>query len=142
MSANERPICFRVQPIDGIEVLIQYGALFVRLDRRDVILSTAWHPIDGAQEAREVIEALAEAIGYVRGASAHTLRLIIDTPEGLRSIEVLDRFDKRESIEIYDALHGTDLRNIGDGKVWPDEGEDGDVPPADPDELKAWFGES
>ncbi len=71
-----------------------------------------------------------------------TVRMIIDTPEGLRSVEAPDKGDVWASIEAYDALHGTNLYGLDGGKVWPDDGAHGNVPPADPDEIKAWFGES
>lgn len=71
-----------------------------------------------------------------------TVRMIIDTPEGLRSVEAPDRSDVWASVEAYDALHGTNLYGLDEGRIWPDDGAHRNVPPADPDEIKAWFGES
>lgn len=68
-----------------------------------------------------------------------TVKLIIDTPEGLRYVEAPDKGDVWASVEAYDALHGTNLYDLGEGEIWPDDGAYGKVIPADPDEIKAWF---
>lgn len=68
-----------------------------------------------------------------------TTKLIIDTPEGLRSIEAPDRPELWDCIAAYDELHGTNLYSLPEGKIWPDDGTV-QAPPTDADELKAWIG--
>lgn len=120
--------------------------MIVRLEKygikgRDVMLSTAWNPQSEAQEAREVIETLGDAIDTMERWNRETIRLIFDTPEGLRYVEAPDKDYLWASVEAYDAIHGTRLYDLGEGKIWPDDRKIPNVPPADPDEIKAWFGE-
>lgn len=68
-----------------------------------------------------------------------TTKLIIETPEGLRYIEAPDRPDLWDCVEAYDELHGTNLYDCPQGSIYPDDGAV-QVPPADPDEIRAWFG--
>lgn len=68
-----------------------------------------------------------------------TVKLIIDTPEGLRYIEAPDRPELWDCIAAYDELHGTRLYDLPEGSIWPDDGA-AQVPPTDADELKAWMG--
>lgn len=69
-----------------------------------------------------------------------TVRLIVSTPEGLRSIEAPDRPEVWQCVEAYDLLHGTRLYDLDEADIWVEDGTTENVPPADPDEMKGWFG--
>jgi len=68
-----------------------------------------------------------------------TTRIIIETPEGLRYIEAPDRPEVWDCIDAYDRIHGTKLYDRPEGTIWPDDGT-AQVPPADPEEIREWFG--
>lgn len=68
-----------------------------------------------------------------------TTRIVIETPEGLRRIEAPERQEFWDSIAAYDEAHGTKLYDLPEGSIWPDDGTV-QAPPADPDEIRAWFG--